>query len=380
MFRIAHITLSMAPGGLENVIVNLTRETNKKLFKVMVGCLDSGGELLDKINAAGFESFITGRKAGLDWQLIPRVAKLFVKNKVHIVHTHNQAAHFYAGIAAKLAKIPILITTEHSRHNTEGMWRRQLEKKILCRISDKWITVSDEMALQSIEQDGLPEGKIHVIKNGVNFSHFNANEKSKMMEAPGLKRQLGLPEDCRVIIMVARLHPIKNHSLFLESFAGILERCPNTHVLIVGDGECLHDLILQSKMLKIDNNVHFLGYREDVSNLLKLSDVFVLCSKTEGLPISLLEACAAEVPVLITNHANKAELINNGVNGTVVTNDKKSLSKGLIEILENYHHNKVMAIKSAELVKNEYSLSNMAKKYDALYMGLLIEKGLYILE
>jgi glycosyltransferase involved in cell wall biosynthesis len=377
MFHIAHITLSMAPGGLENIIVNLSKETNKDLFKVTVGCLDSGGELIEQIHAAGHESFITSRKTGLDWQLIVYLAKSFAKKRFHIVHTHNQAAHFYAGIAAKLAKIPILVTTEHSRHNTDKIWRRQLEKRILCALSDKWITVSEEIAAQSIEKDGLPANKISVIRNGIKFSNFRKSNNPRKIITLQTKQELGLPENSKVIIMVARLHPIKNHALFLESFAGISKRCHNTHALIVGDGVCLESLTVQCKSLKIDDRVHFLGYRSDVSSLLHISDVFVLCSRTEGLPVSLLEACAAGVPVLITEKSNSAQLIENGLTGTVVSSNKEDIEKGLTHLLSNHSHVKQMAEKAAEIVKHEYSLTKMASRYDALYTELLIKKGLY---
>lgn len=368
--NVMHVSLSMGSGGIENLIVSLASETNRDRFKLTVCCLDYGGELLDKLHASGIKSFVIGRKPGFDWRLIFRLARLFSGNNIHIVHTHNQAAHFYAGLAAKIARTPVLLTTEHSRHNTEGNSRRQLEKRILYRISDKWIVVSDEMAQQSIEQDGLPPDKLQVIKNGVDFAGYHLMDRSQDAALERLKRDLDLPGGCKIIIMVARLHPIKNHALFLRSFSDIYSADPTVHALLVGDGECRGSLEQLGKELGIDKNIHFLGYRDDVSNLLRISDIFVLCSKTEGLPLSLLEACAAQVPVLITRSANKAGLIEDGKNGTVVESDREHITLGLLNIIDNVEKATLMAEKSAMKIKSEYSLSAMARQYEKIYIEL----------
>ena len=365
--NLAHITLSMGIGGIEKLIVSLIGLLGREKYSITVICLDFGGELVSQLKKQGVEVLVIGRKDGLDWRLFFKLAHLFRERKFDIVHTHNQAALFYAGIAAKLARIPLLITTEHSRHNTEGKWRRQLEKRLLCRISNKWIVVSKELAEESVVQDGLPIGKIKVIENGVDFKKYDLNQQSKPLQQDKAKNELGLSEDCKIIIMVARLHPIKNHKLFLESFSEVLGQCPNTHVLIVGDGECRDALVGQAAALQISAYVHFLGYREDVAELLELSDVFVLCSKSEGLPVSLLEACAAHVSVLITKSSNKAGLIVDGSTGTVVEDNKASLRDGLLTILNNFDKAKALSNEAALQVKAQYSLSAMCKKYQNIY-------------
>lgn len=365
--KLCHITLSMGIGGIEKLIVSLTGLLDQKKYSITVVCLDFGGELVSELQNIGVEVLVIGRKKGFDWRLFFQLAHLFRKKKFDIVHAHNQAALFYAGIAAKLARTPLLITTEHSRHNTDGRWRRQLEKRFLCKISNKWIVVSKELAEESVVQDGLPAGKIQVITNGVDFKKYALNQQSKPVQQSKTKTELGLPEDSKIIIMVARLHPIKNHKLFLESFSCVLGQCPNTHVLIVGDGECRDALVDQANALKINAYVHFLGYREDVADLLMLSDVFVLCSKSEGLPVSLLEACAAHVPVLITKSSNKAGLIVDGSTGTVVEDNKANLSYGLLTVLSNLDRARALSSEAALRVKTEYSLSAMERKYEEIY-------------
>lgn len=376
IMKIAHITLTMGVGGLESLIVNMARSTDTQKFSITVGCLDYGGSLLKQIHKLGFDSFVLRRRDGIDWRLIFKLTRIFYKKRFHIVHSHNQAAHFYAGIAAKLARVPVIIITEHSRHNTELLWRRKLEKRFLYSITDKWIVVSRELAEQSMINDGLGESKLQVIHNGVDFSYFNKKQKINSQQAVLIKKKLGLPENSRVIIMVARLHPIKNHALFLDAFARLSSSFPDVHAIFVGDGECRDELIRKSNALHLAHNIHFLGFREDVSELLGVSDVFVLCSKTEGLPVSLLEACAAQVPVVITRPANKACLIENKKNGLEVSDNPNDLADGLASILSNPDNAAGMALKSSKQVKEQFSLQTMTKAYEDLYMDALAQQGL----
>lgn len=373
--NVVHVSLTMGTGGggLENIIVNLIRELNGDIFKSTVGCLDEGGVLLERLQDTGVKSFVTGRKPGLDTGLIIKLSRLFSRKKIHIVHTHNQAAHFYASIAAKLARVPVIVTTEHSRHNTEHKRIRQFEKRMLAKITDKWIVVSEELAEKAVREDGVPQGKIVVVKNGVDFKAFSQGECEKI-QGLEVREQLKIPSAAAVFIMVARLHPIKNHTLFLQAFAQLVREGKDVHTLFVGDGECREGLERQCRTLGIEGNVDFLGYREDVAKLLKVSDVFVLCSKTEGLPVSLLEACAAEVPVLITRSSNKAALIRDKENGTVVRGTLEELLGGMHAILQDMERAREMAVRSAQLVREDYSLRAMANRYQGIYLDLLLQK------
>ncbi|HID70234.1 MAG TPA: glycosyltransferase [Desulfobacterales bacterium] len=377
ILKIAHITLTMRDGGggLESLIVNMARSMDPELYSVTVGCLDHGGSLLNHIHGMNYDSFVTGRRPGIDWKLIFKLARIFTKRKFQIVHSHNQTAHFYAGIAAKLARVPVIVITEHSRHNTELLWRRKLEKRLLYGITDKWVVVSKELAEQSMQEDGLGKSKLQVIRNGVEFTHYNNGQHMDVQQREQIKKQLDLPENSQIIIMVARLHPIKNHTLFLDTFAIINDKLPDVHVLFVGDGECRGALIQQSKKLNLENKIHFLGFQENVAELLGISDVFVLCSKTEGLPVSLLEACAAQVPVVITRPSNKAGLIKNKLNGIEVSDNPDDLADGLATILTNPEDAAEMALKSSKQVKKEFSLARMTREYENVYMDLLTEKG-----
>ena len=202
--KILHITLSMDTGGIENFIVNFARKIDRARFNMTVGCLDYGGVLLNEIKHLGHSSFVLCRRPGFDWKLILKLARIFRKEKYKIIHTHNQASHFYGGLAARLARVPCLITTEHSRHNTGTKLRRRIEKGLLYRITDNWVTVSRELAQVASDRDGLPIGGITIVPNGVDLKRFlrdKSNERKHYLS--GMKAALKIPIECRVAIIVA---------------------------------------------------------------------------------------------------------------------------------------------------------------------------------
>lgn len=404
--RLAHVTLSMGYGGIEQCILHLAGGLDHRVFDTCVGCLDYEGELFESLRRLDVFTFSETRRPGLDWRLIYRLVLFFRKERFHIVHTHNQAAHFYAGLAARLARVPILITTEHSRHHIAAAKRRIWEKKFLYSFTDQWVTVSESLAASCIHSDGLKDTRLSVILNGIPIAGAACKEEFFLTHSKA-KEALGVPGDAKIIIMVARLVPVKNHALLLRSFAhGIKQELEKrtgpemengsdqeskkvlsqktargtfnkAHILLAGTGEEQNRLQALSDRLGIRDRVHFLGNRQDIPELLKISDMFVLCSFSEGLPLSLLEAAAARVPVLITTTANRAGFIQHRENGMVVHPEIPAFSKALADFLSPLNQqNAVMAEKSLEMVKSNFSLATMTTTYEQLYLSLARQKGL----
>lgn len=372
--KLLHLTLSMETGGIEHCICNICDGIDKKKYDITVGCLDSGGTLLKFIQELKCDTFIERRAPGLDWKLISRLVQRFRAQKYHIVHTHNQAAHFYGGIAARLAGVPVVITSEHSRHNIDLSQNRILEKKFLYKISDQWVLVSEALYGQSVYKDKLNPIKLTVIQNGIDIQKFKKG--SIFSPCVGVKKKaLSLPENSKVLIMVARLHPIKNHEMLLDAYALKRDKLYNLHILFAGEGECSDHLKSRASELNISDHIHFLGDRQDINELLWLSDAFLLCSHSEGFPLSLIESAAAMVPVIITRASNKANFIQDGFNGVVIEHNKKALADSLIHLIDDHNNLKEMAVRGFDVVKEKYSVESMTDAYDELYTKLLTKKG-----
>lgn len=364
--RIAQVTLSMGQGGIENLLVALAENQDIKRYKTYLYCLDHGGELMTRIEALGVRTKILGRRPGLDFKLILRLARAFKENSIQIVHTHNEAAHFYGCLAANLVRIPV-INTEHSRHYVEGHWRRRLEKRFLSFLTTKIVAVSDELFRASIDQDRISVKKMTVVANGVDLSRFSSVPHTEGFE---LKKTLGFKPENKIITIVARLNPIKNHELLIKAFALVHQYRPEARLLIVGDGELRTKLEDLAKKLSLNEKIVFLGDRSDVPVLLNASDSLVLCSHREGLPLVLLEGMAAAVPIVVTEGANRSSLIQNQVNGFIASPDAQSLADTLLTVLyANVTENIVLNAK--KLVTEKYSIGQTVAQYETLYQQML---------
>ncbi|MBF0117235.1 MAG: glycosyltransferase [Desulfobacterales bacterium] len=368
MLKIAHITLTMDAGGIEQLILNMAKSIDRKQFEFSIVCLDGGGLLLHQIKELGCKTFVLKRSPGLDIKLICKLIQLFRSQKFHIIHAHNQAALFYAGLSAKFAMNSSIITTEHSRHYIDKLIRRRFEKKILSYITDKWVVVSDKLAEMSMNRDHINPKRIKVIHNGIDITKFKKPANINLNE---FKKNLDIPIDRKIIIMVARFNPVKNHDLLLYAFSRLKNYLdPMPHLLLIGEGTLRNDIIQLSYKLSINTFVHFLGFREDINKLLWISDLFVLCSKTEGLPLSMLEAWAANVPVLITHSANRAGLVKNDENGRVINSDATSITQGIYEMLSAPENNNKLIQNAYHVVNNNFSLNRMINEYEEIYKSL----------
>jgi len=375
--NIAHVTLSMDSGGIEKFILEFARALPRQKYNMTVVCLDKGGVLLDAIHSLGCDTHIFNRRPGVDWQLILTLARYFSNKKFKVVHTHNQASHFYGGIAAFLSRIPCILTTEHSRHYIRNSYIRRCEKYFLSLLADAWINVSNELASDSIKRDGVSPKKVKVILNGINIEEFVESEHTDSLnEDKRLHFELGIPINAKILIMVARLHPIKNHQLLIRAISKLKVSVDDIHCVFVGDGEIKQELHQLAFSLDCEDKIHFLGYRKDIQKLLWGADIFVLCSKTEGMPLSLLEALAASIPVIITNNANRAALIINGVNGVVIENNIEELAAAIQRIIKEKSKYKIISQKGFDFVNKHFSIFQMMNKYLGVYENILINKSI----
>lgn len=370
--KVLHVTLSMGTGGIENLILDLCRYADRDRFQPAVLCLDEAGDLFEELAAMGVPGYLEKRVPGLDWRLIGRLASLFRKRAFDVVHCHNQASAFYAGTAAFLARVPACVITEHSRNYIHERTIRRMEKRVICSLLDTWVNVSHELAQKSREDDGLPEAKLEVILNGVDCERFSRPDPKVVQE---IRAANNLEPQDRVLVMVARLVPIKNHELMLGALQLLGSDLGNVKLLLVGDGERREALQGKVRELGLAGRVIFLGMNRNIPELLALSDLFVLCSHSEGLPLSLLEASAAKVPVVITENSNCANFIRNLENGIVVKDDAASLAQGISASLTNVARSAELSWRAQKDVEEKFSLKCTVQRYQELYSRLLMQRG-----
>lgn len=368
--KVLHLIHTLETGGAQKVIVNLIRGIDKDKFEFTTVCMQRKGAVYDEIKNLKSKAVHIKKRYRLDPSLVKRLRQFIIDGKFDIVHSHN----FSAGLWGRLAAIgikknrPVLIHTEHGRRFRTDIIRKKL-KQYLAKRTDRIISVSDETKKYMIEKEGLSPDKISVIYNGIDLDYLMANKDSKVKEIEAILEET---PDAHFIVNVSALSDVKDHSTLLKAFQILITKVPSAHLLLAGDGLLRLNLQKEALDLNISDQVHFLGERNDIAAILDKSDIFVLSSKNEGHPISLLEAMGMGLVPVTTMVGGIPELIDNTVTGLMVPAEEPSLLAQALRIpLEEPALYDEISRNARELVHQKFTAKVMAEKHEKLYLKLL---------
>lgn len=347
-------------GGLEKMVVDLVNNMPPS-YRISMCCYDSLGPLLKSISSS-IEVIYLKRKSGFDLSYIMKLFKVMRKKKIEIVHLHNRTAFIYGTIAARLAGIRNIIYTEHGR--TIKLTRKaKIAHRLMNRVLKKTVVVTRYLKEMLVEKEGFNPNKIIIIPNGIDGSKFMIN-KSTLRE----ENDLSLKEEDKIIGIVARLDPIKNHKCLIGAMTLIEKEEPKAKLLVVGDGPLKSTLIKKVKDRNLQETIYFLGEREDIPNILAGVDLFVLSSLSEGMSITLVEAMAAGLPIIATEVGGNPDLIDHGKNGILVPKgDENAMASAILKVLKNTKIARSLGAEARKKYESEYTLDMMVKKYIAIY-------------
>lgn len=305
---IAHVLTSLQVGGAERVALDLARHHIPLGHPTMAISLDTlpDGPLHQAFTEAGATIRHVPKRAGFDAPLLLKLARLFRRERIRIVHTHNALPLIYAAPAAKLAGAQV-IHTEHGRHTGRG--RSLSARRVAVHAIDSFVAVSAATLEFARLTYRLGRSNTHVIPNGIDLSVFRPDPGRRQE----LRRELGIPESACAIGTVGRLSPEKNHTMLVSAVAPLLAQ--GCHLVIAGGGSEVLRLQAQIARLPGSDHVHLLGERRDVARVLAALDVFALSSITEGLPLALLEAMATALPVVATAVGGVPAVVSHGHTG-----------------------------------------------------------------
>jgi glycosyltransferase involved in cell wall biosynthesis len=192
------------------------------------------------------------------------------------------------------------------------------------------------------------------------------------MGHPTLRAELGLREHDPLIVSVGNLYPVKGHRYLLEAVARLLPRYPDLHLAIAGQGQLRTSLLALAQALGVEGRLHLLGLRADVGNLLLASDIFVLPSLSEGLPVAMLEAMLAGRPIVATRVGDVPVALNDGEAGLLVPSaDAATLAEAIDRLLANPALARKLGEAARDRARSEYQLDTMTSRYETLYQRLL---------
>ncbi len=231
------------------------------------------------------------------------------------------------------------------------------------------MAVSSDVAADMLRHR-IPQDKMVIIDNGIDFTRFD-----DIVDGNAARGALGIPENAKIIGTIGGLKPAKGHEYLLRSTANILRTHKDVKLLIVGDGPLRHYLDELAHNLGIDNSVLLTGYRKDVPELLSAMDMFVLPSLTEGLPIVVLEAMAANRPVIATAVGAIPKIITDNETGFLVPpSDVSALEAAISSLIDDGANARRVAVAGSAKVRREFSSERMCRRYLDVYGQVLRQK------
>jgi glycosyltransferase involved in cell wall biosynthesis len=366
--RVAHVVLSLDCGGLERVVLGLTRAGRELGQEVSVVCVERPGALAAD---AGARVFCADKRPGLRFGTVRRLRAIFDRVRPDVVHTHQVGPLLYAGPAARAAGVPLVVHTEHGNHlGRLTPWVRRLKARLLWRHAGRsaarFFCVSADIA-QAVRAAGVESAKVLVVPNGIATA-----DPVDPAEVGRARQSLGLPDGAPVVGTVGRLAEVKRQDLLLQAFARVRAGRPSTRLVLVGDGERRAELEALAGELGLTDAVRFAGYQPRPEAYLRLMDVFALTSRTEGMPMALLEAWAAGVPVVASRVGGLPELIREGETGLLFDfPDADALAALLRRVLDDPTLAQSLGAGGRREVEEKYDERAMARTYAAHYDLLL---------
>lgn len=368
--NLLHIISTLEIGGAEKQVVTLLKHLDKEKYRIILCCRHSGGPLEKEIKNEDVEIVILRMRLRYIFFAMFKLIRLMKKEKIQIVHTHLYSDHLWGRIAARIAGVPVIVTTEHGR----GMWKEKRHlffERIANRFTDMRIAVSEDIRQIRIQREHTPQEKVITIPNAINEDDFIVSDYVRSDK----RKELGINSDYLVIGTVARFDPDKALDILLEAASLIAKSINNVKLILVGDGPLRKNLEDHAARLKIADKVIFTGPRTDIAELLSIMDVYVNSSIREGIPVSLLEAMAAKKAVVATNVGGNAEVINDESCGLIVApNDINALVKGIISLLNDKALREILGLKARGRIQECFSVKSQVRKIESLYEKILMSK------
>jgi glycosyltransferase involved in cell wall biosynthesis len=309
----------------------------------------AGTELARRLVADGVPVRAVRWSAGLDPRVLPALLRELGPPGT-LVHAHDAHAVILGGIAAALARRPLVATRRVDFHlRSPGFWGRA------CRV----IAISQAVA-DVLAADGIPPERVTVVHSGIVPSDLRATPKL------GIRRRLGLPPDGLVAANVAALTGHKDHPTLLRAAARLAEGWPRLHWVVAGDGPDRAALEALRHRLGLDDRVHFLGHLAEPAQLIADADCFVMSSRDEGLGTSVLDAMALGIPVASTAAGGLPEMLHDGAGLLVAVADPEALAAAVARLLGDADLARTVAAQAGQVV-HQFTAARMAASVRSVY-------------
>ena len=382
--RIAHVQLLPILSGVQKVSLDEFSLLNRQTFEPHLIC-QSTGAFPQAVTQWGVQNHTApSLKRAIaplaDYRAYRELVALFRKIKPHIVHTHSSKTGLLGRMAAAKAKVPVIVHTVHgfAFPATRSRLKRMLFmgcERLGGRYCDGLVCLNSDDETIATRDLHVPSSRVFRVPNGVHLDQFqpitDPKTKQKVQEDKFGKGQ------GPVVLMVGRLWKQKNPCMFVEAACQLLDQGCQARFFLAGDGPLRKELEQKIQERGYQEQIRLLGWRSDIQELLPASDLFVLPSNWEGLPLVLLEAAACGVPVVATDIAGNRDALLNGETGLLCQkNNPDDLATNIKWLVEDEAMRESMVQKSYAHAVANYDIHHRHDAIMKLYADLLTQKGL----
>ena len=364
------IISSLVPAGAERLVVHLVEYIDRESFApVCISLTDPVGSHLEvRVQQLGVPLYFLGKGDKMSFEVLRKLDALFRQYHPAVVHTHLLALNYAYPLMIRY-RTPARVYTVHSLAEKDvGLRTAPIVRALAFRYRVGRVVpvaIAEEVRNSIQKLYGYPNPPL--IPNGIPTDEYapDPNKRAQWRQAHGIETH------ATIVTHVGRFAPPKNHALLIEAFARVRTSAP-LYLLLVGGGELENTVREQVAALGLESRVRFLGIRADVADILRASDAFVLSSRWEGNPMSVMEAMAAGLPVVSTAVGGVPELVREGETGLLVpSEDTGALAQAIQALVDNPARRQAMGVAARQHAVASFDIRHTVRGYEQLYEALL---------
>ena len=372
--RVLHIFGGGVRSGIETHVLTLAKGLREADIELVLAPLNKGS-FSEEARSHVSEIIESDKKYRGDLGFVRRLANRIKKANIDIVHTHSFDGNFYGSRAARQAGIKNIVNTVHT-FEADAMidiYKSRIIRRLIARQNRSLLRSASHLIAvckpikEKLAQEGFDTNKITVVRNGLDLESFPAS----VPDIEQTKREFGLSEDVPIVGTIGRIARVKNFDVFLRAAKIVLDQGVKAQFVIVGDGPLRTQMEELASELRLQGDILFLGWQNEIRKLISAMDLFVLCSKTEGTSYTLLEAMALERPTVVTAVGGNVDLAADGETGILIPpGNAEAAAKAIIDLVSDAEKSKRFGAAGRKRIESEFNAGVMANRTLKIYEEL----------
>jgi glycosyltransferase involved in cell wall biosynthesis len=368
---ILHMIDTGGIGGAETVYLNLVRDLDHSRWR-HVAVVPTAGWLYGRLTDIGVEPIVLSERSSFDAVYFARLAAIIRRHRVDIIQAHLFGSAVRAALLAFVCRLPAVATLHGTIDLQTNERFRQLKTAAINHGLRRIVFVSELLRRSFLEAIPLQPNRTTVILNGIDPQRYLPGDGTQF------RQEFGISPEEFVIGTIANPGPAKGLDVLLEAAVILKAQSPGCRFVIVGELDHGRgaELIAGRDARGLTHDVVLTGFRSDTHRALAAFDVYALTSRTEGFPLSLLEAMSAQLPVVATRCGGPEEIIEDGVTGLLVTNgSSQAVASSIGRLRADPHERQRLAKAARQVVENRFTLHRQVESYGELYRQCLVDSG-----